>query len=202
MFDFGFWEIALIMVVALLVLGPERLPRAARTAGLWVGRARQMLATVKADIDRELRAEELKEMAKQQTQIPEIQELGREVNEKISLDVGAAAAAATDEPSAPPVAEESGAAAVAEKPRTTRVAKKSTATRAAKKSSTTRTAKKSGTARVAKKSSTAPAAKKSGAARATKKSTTPRATKKEPSTVAVAEESSAERPTTSSESTE
>ena len=61
MFDIGFFELCVIGVVALLVLGPERLPRAARTAGMWVGRAKRMIAQVKRDIDDELRQEELKE---------------------------------------------------------------------------------------------------------------------------------------------
>ena len=66
MFDIGFWELTLIAVVALLVVGPERLPRLARTAGLWLGRARRFVTSVKADIDRELAAEELKKtLAKQ-----------------------------------------------------------------------------------------------------------------------------------------
>ena len=62
MFDVGFWELAIIAVIALLVIGPERLPKAARTAGLWVGRARRMVADVKADIDREVRQSELAEL--------------------------------------------------------------------------------------------------------------------------------------------
>lgn len=62
MFDIGFFELCVIGVVALLVLGPERLPRAARTAGMWVGRAKRMVAQVKRDIDDELRQEELKEL--------------------------------------------------------------------------------------------------------------------------------------------
>jgi len=57
MFDIGFAELLVIAVVALLVIGPERLPRVARTAGMWVGRARRFVSTVKADIDRELAAE-------------------------------------------------------------------------------------------------------------------------------------------------
>ena len=66
MFDVGFSELVLIAVVALLVVGPERLPKLARTAGLWLGRARRVVVQVKAEIDRELKAEELKElMAKQ-----------------------------------------------------------------------------------------------------------------------------------------
>ncbi len=61
MFDVGFSELALIGVIALIILGPDRLPKAARTAGLWIGRARRMLADVKADIDREVRRSELEE---------------------------------------------------------------------------------------------------------------------------------------------
>jgi len=63
-FDVGFWELAIIAVIALLVIGPERLPKAARTAGLWVGRARRMVTDVKADIDREIREGDLAELKK------------------------------------------------------------------------------------------------------------------------------------------
>lgn len=66
MFDVGFWELILIAVVALVVIGPERLPKVARIAGLWVGRARRTLASVKSEIDRELKAEELKEILNKQ----------------------------------------------------------------------------------------------------------------------------------------
>jgi sec-independent protein translocase protein TatB len=62
MFDIGFFELCVIGIVALLVLGPERLPRAARTAGMWVGRAKRMIAQVKRDIDEELRQEDLQEL--------------------------------------------------------------------------------------------------------------------------------------------
>ena len=67
MFDVGFWELALIALVALIVIGPERLPKVARTAGLWLGRGRRFIANVKADIDREIKAEELKEILEKQT---------------------------------------------------------------------------------------------------------------------------------------
>ncbi|MFS8411190.1 twin-arginine translocase subunit TatB [Xanthomonas campestris pv. campestris] len=60
MFDIGFSELALIAVVALVVLGPERLPKAARFAGLWVRRARMQWDSVKQELERELEAEELK----------------------------------------------------------------------------------------------------------------------------------------------
>ena len=57
MFDVGFWELALLGAIALLIIGPERMPAAARTAGLWVGRARRILREAKSDLDRELRAD-------------------------------------------------------------------------------------------------------------------------------------------------
>ena len=59
MFDVGFSELIIIAIVALVVLGPERLPKAARFAGLWVRRARAQWYSVKAELERELAAEEL-----------------------------------------------------------------------------------------------------------------------------------------------
>jgi sec-independent protein translocase protein TatB len=59
MFDIGFSELFLTGVVALVVLGPERLPKAARLAGLWVRRARAQWYSVKGELERELAAEEL-----------------------------------------------------------------------------------------------------------------------------------------------
>ena len=60
MFDIGFFELMVVGVVALLVLGPERLPMAARTCGLWIGRVRRSLTSIKTEIREELRLEELK----------------------------------------------------------------------------------------------------------------------------------------------
>jgi sec-independent protein translocase protein TatB len=60
MFDIGFSELVVIGIVALVVLGPERMPKAARFAGLWVRRARAQWYSVKAELERELEAEELK----------------------------------------------------------------------------------------------------------------------------------------------
>ena len=71
MFDVGFWEIAIVAVVALVVVGPERLPPLARTVGLWVGKARRMVADVKADIDREVRESEFSEVKNLGAQITE-----------------------------------------------------------------------------------------------------------------------------------
>lgn len=60
MFDIGFFELLVVGVVALLVLGPERLPTAARTCGLWLGRVRRSLTSIQSEIREELRMEELK----------------------------------------------------------------------------------------------------------------------------------------------
>ena len=62
LFDIGFQELTLIGVIALIVVGPERLPKMARTLGLWMGKIRYYVGQVKSDIDREVRAQELKEM--------------------------------------------------------------------------------------------------------------------------------------------
>jgi sec-independent protein translocase protein TatB len=68
MFDIGALELVLIGVVALIVLGPERLPKVARTAGFWLGRARRAFLSVKEEIDREIKAEELKEILRKQAE--------------------------------------------------------------------------------------------------------------------------------------
>ncbi len=60
MFDFSFGEIMLVGLVALVVLGPERLPKAARFVGLWVRRARAQWYSVKSELERELASEELR----------------------------------------------------------------------------------------------------------------------------------------------
>jgi len=61
MFDIGFWELLLIAVVALVVVGPERLPKLIRVVGLWVGRANASVKAIRTEISQELRAEELKQ---------------------------------------------------------------------------------------------------------------------------------------------
>ncbi|AXS83350.1 MULTISPECIES: Sec-independent protein translocase protein TatB [Marinobacter] len=61
MFDIGFLELLVSGVIALLVLGPERLPSAARAAGRWVGGARRMVSQFTSELDRQLKADELRE---------------------------------------------------------------------------------------------------------------------------------------------
>jgi len=65
MFDIGMGELGLIAVVGLLVLGPERLPRVARTTGALLRKARQSWHSVRADIEREFAAEDLKQTLRQ-----------------------------------------------------------------------------------------------------------------------------------------
>ena len=62
MFDIGFSEIVVIAVVALIVIGPERLPKTARTLGHLFGRLQRYVADVKADINREIQLDELKKL--------------------------------------------------------------------------------------------------------------------------------------------
>ena len=60
MFDVGFWELSLIAVVALLVVGPARLPGLVRTAGLWAGRMRRYADHIRREIEREVPTQEFK----------------------------------------------------------------------------------------------------------------------------------------------
>ncbi len=62
MFDAGFLEMVVIAVIALVIVGPERLPGIARKMGKWVAKARALVNTTKSDIERELRADELRNM--------------------------------------------------------------------------------------------------------------------------------------------
>ncbi len=83
MFDIGFWELSIIGVVALIVIGPERLPSVARTAGLWFGRMRRFVSTVKADIDQQLKADELQKIMKEQAASSGLHEILEETKEAV-----------------------------------------------------------------------------------------------------------------------
>jgi sec-independent protein translocase protein TatB len=108
MFEIGFWELVMIGVVALIVVGPEQLPGLARKAGFWVGKIRRMVAEVKADVDRELHLEELKQSLRQQTGLKEVQDLAdrvktarREIEEELE-DLGPPPGWRPGMPTAPP----------------------------------------------------------------------------------------------------
>lgn len=79
MFEIGFWELIVVGVVAMIVVGPEQLPGLARKAGFWLGKARRMIAEVKADVDRELHLEEIKQTLRQQADLGEMKGLADEV---------------------------------------------------------------------------------------------------------------------------
>jgi sec-independent protein translocase protein TatB len=79
MFEIGFWELIVVGVVAMIVVGPEQLPGLARKAGFWLGKARRMIAEVKADVDRELHLEEIKQTLRQQTDLGEVKDLAEEI---------------------------------------------------------------------------------------------------------------------------
>jgi len=93
MFDIGFFELALVLLVALIVIGPDKLPGLARTAGLWLGKGQAMVRNVKADIDRELAAGEIKDkfLEKEETEsltdlLADTKELAEEVRCNFRLD--------------------------------------------------------------------------------------------------------------------
>ena len=79
MFDFSFPELAVIMVVALIVIGPERLPKVARTMGHLWGRARRYVNGVKADIERDMAVDEFRQL--QQKVQAEASALEKSVNQ-------------------------------------------------------------------------------------------------------------------------
>jgi sec-independent protein translocase protein TatB len=97
MFEVGLFELAVIALVALLVLGPEKLPRAARTVGLYVRKARQSWYSVRADIERELAADELRRSLKRAEE---------SVREASGLAEASIASIASPTPASPPPASE------------------------------------------------------------------------------------------------
>ena len=100
MFDVGFSELLMVGLVALLVIGPERLPKAARVAGLWVGKARNILNTAKAEIKQELHAEEMRQLMQEQSIAGELQKAVQETQsalEDINFNVKAAIETNQDE---------------------------------------------------------------------------------------------------------
>lgn len=88
MFDIGFGEILLIAVVALLVIGPERLPKVARTLGHLFGRLQRYVNEVKTDINREIELEELRKLQSQmQDAAHSIEQSVRETTQSLESDL-------------------------------------------------------------------------------------------------------------------
>jgi sec-independent protein translocase protein TatB len=87
MFDIGIWELSLILIVALLVVGPERLPALARKAGSYYSKARRMVSSVRDEVERELRTEDLRQMLnEQQEQIRSLKQIVNETRSDVEND--------------------------------------------------------------------------------------------------------------------
>lgn len=106
MFDIGFSELVVIAIVALVVVGPERLPKVARMAGHLLGRLQRYVNDVKSDINREMQLDELKKLQ------ADVQESARSIERSVSTEMQSAqqaldqtAQSVTDEVKALPLAE-------------------------------------------------------------------------------------------------
>ena len=91
MFDIGFWEFALIAIVALVVVGPDRLPGMVRTAGQLMGRAKRTLRELKYDLEREVEFEEIDRLKndfskKSISDIAKIIEEPIDIEDKVHID--------------------------------------------------------------------------------------------------------------------
>ncbi|WJN59102.1 Sec-independent protein translocase protein TatB [Pseudomonas sp. SO81] len=96
MFDIGFSELLLVGLVALIVFGPERLPGAARTAGLWIGRLKRSFGAIKAEVEREMGADEIR----RQLHNEQILQMERELKQSIQPPAPPVIAAQEPQPEA------------------------------------------------------------------------------------------------------
>jgi len=81
MFDIGFWEIAVIGVVALIVVGPEEFPAMVRNATRGIAKLRDMIGSVKSDLSHEIdKVEELKRLIAEEAKISELQDVMTDIN--------------------------------------------------------------------------------------------------------------------------
>jgi len=110
MFDISFSELALIGVIALLVLGPDRMPQALRTLGLWIGRASRAFTTMRAEIEREIGMDEIRRQLHNEAIMDQLKRLERDVKgERAANDATTAPSSAA----APPTQDQSPAPASA-----------------------------------------------------------------------------------------
>lgn len=92
MFDAGFLELLIIGIIALLVVGPERLPGVASKAGKMLGKMKAFIANTREDIEKELRAEEMQSMlTKQKEEISELRDMMQKTGNEVSSEVNDAA---------------------------------------------------------------------------------------------------------------
>ena len=93
MFDVAFSELLVIGIIALIVIGPERLPKVARTAGQWLGRLNRYVSQVKQDIDRDIKLDELRKMQQEMRDSAQKYEIlagqtAREVEDTVQAETG------------------------------------------------------------------------------------------------------------------
>lgn len=84
MFDIGFFEIVVVGIVALVVLGPERLPGTIRTVSLWIGRLRRSFNSIKADIEKEIGADEIRRTLRNEEIMEKFRHTQNQVQNSIS----------------------------------------------------------------------------------------------------------------------
>ncbi|MDA1106942.1 MAG: Sec-independent protein translocase protein TatB [Proteobacteria bacterium] len=88
MFDISLAEIAVIGVVALVIIGPKKLPEVARFAGYWLGKVRRMIANAKSDMNREFKTDDLRNLlTQQQGEMQELRKIFDETRSSIEADV-------------------------------------------------------------------------------------------------------------------
>ena len=153
MFDIGFWELALIGVLALVVLGPKRLPEAARTAGRWVGRLRAFIANVQQDIDRQMGSGELEELRRLKDELNQTRKMIEQSSHSVYQGIESLADSENT------IAQEGGRSSA--KKSAKKVTKKKTARKKSKAASTKKSAKKSTRRSPNKKKATSRVARKS-----------------------------------------
>ena len=148
MFDIGFWELALIGVLALIVLGPKRLPEAARTAGKWVGKLRAFIANVQQDINQEMDRGELEELRRLKDELNQTRLSIEESTQSVYQGINSLAGSEDANSIGLPTQKESTAKKKKKKAKKKKASKKSAAVRTTKK----KTAKKKTAKRGSRKS--------------------------------------------------
>jgi sec-independent protein translocase protein TatB len=99
MFSIGFWELALIALVALLVVGPKELPTLLRSVSRWVRQAREVAGEFRNELSREVdRAEELKRQIERETEVAEMHKMLDDARSTIPIDAPARKGEATQDP--------------------------------------------------------------------------------------------------------
>lgn len=89
MFDIGFPELLIVSVVALLVIGPEKLPETVRTVALWIGRLRRGLAKIKMELESEIGADEIRQQLHNESIMRDLKEAKKELEDIVNETGGA-----------------------------------------------------------------------------------------------------------------